>query len=102
MDIYLDNSNTVQFNAVTPLGYTIEAMKESLWCPENPDIAWIPSTVPEYRASAADLDEEQLQQIKSPVKLSPLQEEWLSLHERLWHLPFSVMFHLCKLGFLPK
>ena len=36
------------------------------------------------------------------VSLSPLQEEFVSLHERLSHLPFTVMFHLVKLVFLPN
>ncbi len=40
--------------------------------------------------------------VKNPVKLSPLQEEFISLHKRLWHLPYAIMFRLCKAGFLPR
>ncbi len=29
-------------------------------------------------------------------------EEWMHLHKRLWHLPYSIIFWLTKVGFLPK
>ena len=76
--------------------------KESLRSPDSPDIGWIPTTIPEKKSSAADLLDEAIEMLANPVKLSPLWEEFLALHERLWHLPFSVMFHLVKAGFLPK
>ncbi len=66
------------------------------------DIAWIPSSVPDLHSSAKNLDDYSLKSIIDPVKITPLQEEWLALHERLWHLPFSLMFCLVKTGFLPK
>ena len=43
-----------------------------------------------------------IESMTNPVNLSPLQEEFLALHERLCHLPFSVMFRLVKAGILPK
>ncbi len=59
-------------------------------------------TVLEINVAASHLSEEELQSVKNPVKLLPLEEEWSSLNERLWHLPFAVMFCLCKAAFLPK
>ena len=44
-----------------------------------------------------DIPDEVLKEISSPAKLSPLQEEFLAPHERLWHLTFSVMFRVCRL-----
>ena len=38
----------------------------------------------------------------SPLHLSPLQQEFLSLHNKLFHLPFTTVLLLCKLGVLPK
>eukprot|EP00984_Skeletonema_dohrnii_P006299 scaffold2255_cov139-Skeletonema_dohrnii-CCMP3373.AAC.2 len=46
-------------------------------------------------------NKDEVTNLSDPVTLSPLQEEFLALHERLWHLPFSTMFRLVKLGFLP-
>ena len=50
---------------------------------------------------ANSIPEEELKKISDPVTLSPLQEEFLALHECLWHLPFTTMFCLVKLGVLP-
>ncbi len=67
-----------------------------------PDIAFIPSTVPELLETTTLLDNSQLDKLANPVWLLPLQEEWLALNEQLWHLPYAVMFHMVKAGFLPK
>ena len=83
-------------------GDEFETTREFLRAPDDPDIGWIPSTPPEMKHVAAELPENLLEQISNPVKLSPLQEEFLALHERLWHLPFSVMFRMVKLGLLPR
>ena len=58
--------------------------------------------MPDKQKAAADIPDGVLKEISSPVKSSPLQEECLALHERLWHLPFAVMFQMVKLGFLHK
>ena len=80
----------------------IETTKESLRSPDDPDIGWIPTTVPAKTEAATTLTKKEINDITNPATLSPLQEEFLSLHERLWHLPFTVMFRLVKHGFLPK
>ena len=58
--------------------------------------------MPEKKEAASNLTEKDIDDITNPVSLSPLQEEFVSLHERLCHLPFTVMFRLVNLGFLPK
>ena len=70
----------------------IEATKEYLRAPYDPDIGWIPTTVPEKTDAASNISEDDLDKMTNPVTLSPLQEELLDLHERFWHLPFTVMF----------
>ena len=80
----------------------IETTKESLRFPDDPDIGWITNTLQEKKEAAYNLTEKEIVDITNPVSLSPLQEELVSLHERLWHLPFTVMFYLVKLGFLPN
>ena len=80
----------------------IETTKESLQSPDDPDIVWIPTTLPDKKEAAPNLTEKEIDDITNQVSLSPLQEEFVSLNERLWHLPFTVMFSLVKLGFLSK
>ena len=83
-------------------GVSFETTKESLRSPDSPDIGWITTPIPEKKSSVADLPDETIKSIANPAKVSPLQEEFLALHERLWHLPFSVWFRLVKAGCVPK
>ena len=62
---------------------SVETTKESLRSPDSPDIGWIPTTIAEMKSSVADLPDEAIKNIVNPVKVSPLQEEFLALHERL-------------------
>ena len=57
--------------------------KESLRSPDSPDIGWISTTIAENKSSVADLPDKVIEMLANPVKLSPLQEEFLALHERL-------------------
>ena len=100
--IFLDDDSVLRFKCKTAGNEEIITTKESLRVPDSPDIGWIPANVPEKKQAAANLDDEEFEKISNPVQLSPLQEEFLALHERLWHLPFSVMFRMVKLGFLHK
>ena len=65
-------------------------------------MGWIPSTIDEYQKSSADLTEDQIEEITSPRHLSPLQQEFLSLHFKLFHLPFSIMLRMSILCILPR
>jgi hypothetical protein len=100
--IYLDDDSVLRFKCKTVSDKEIITTKESLRAPDSPDIGWIPANVPEKKQAATELDAKDFEKISNPVQLSPMQEEFLALHERLWHLPFSVMFRMVKLGFLPK
>ncbi len=99
--IFLGDNATLRFLLRTKDDDLIEATKESLRAPDAPDIGWIPATVPEKEAASATIPPKELEKISNPTQLSPLQEEFLALHERCWHLPFSTMFRLVKWGFLP-
>ena len=80
----------------------IETTKEYLRSPDDPDIGWIPTTLPDKKEAASNLTEKEIYDITNRVSLSPLQEEFVSLYKRLWRLPFTVTFRLVKLGFLPR
>ena len=99
--IFLDDNATLRFQVRTNNDELINTTKESLRAPGVPDIGWIPTTIPEKTAALNSVSQEQVKKLSNPVTLSPLQEEFLALHERFWHLPFPVMFRLVKLGFLP-
>ncbi len=89
---------TVEF----PSGEAEEVPREYLSRPETPDIASIPSTIPELREAAQQLQDTDLESILNPKPLSPAEQEFLDLHHRLLHLPYPIMFRLAKAGFLPK
>ena len=49
-----------------------------------------------------NLSDEELQALLTPTNLSPLQLDFLSLHNKNNHLPFPMMHRLVKLGYLPS
>jgi len=102
-EIFLDDNAVLRSRVRTTTNdELIETMKESLRSPTAPDIGWIPTSVPEKKDAASMLSDEELAKISDPVTLTPLEEEFVALHERLWHLPFSVMFRLVKLVSCPQ
>ncbi|KAL7542834.1 hypothetical protein ACHAWF_007261 [Thalassiosira exigua] len=98
----LDDYLVLRFRVAQVNGDEFVTTREHLRSPSNPDIGWIPSTVPEYKAASLDLSDEEISRVALPVHLSPLQQEFLSLHNRLLPLPSSVMLRLSKLGILPR
>ena len=101
-EIFLDDESVLRFRCRTVSDEEIVTTKESLRAPDSPDVGWIPSNVPEMKQASSEFSDKDIAELSNPVQLSPLQEEFLALHERLWHLPFSVMFRMMKLGFLPS
>ena len=83
-------------------GDDIITTKENLRSPNNPDVGWIPSSVPEYKKSAKTLSEKDIEKINSPKHLSPLQQEFLSVHYKLNHLPFTIILRLSNMSILPR
>ena len=97
----LDEANVLRIVVTNSNGDDIVTTKEHLRLPTNPDVGWIPSSVPEYKQAAKTLLEEDIEKITSPKHLSPLQQEFLSVHYKLSHLPFTIMLRLAKVGILP-
>ena len=102
VSVHLGEDSVLRFKVKPSDGDLFFTTKEYLRDPESPDIGWIPTSLPEKKHAAADIPDEVLKEFSNPVKLTPLQEEFLVLHERLWHLPFSTMFRMVKLGLLPR
>ena len=76
-------TNVLRIIVTNSNGDDIITTKEHLRSPNNPDVGWIPSSVPEYKQSAKTLSEKDIEKITSPKHLSPLQKEFLSVHYKL-------------------
>jgi hypothetical protein len=63
---------------------------------ENPDIASIPQTLAEYIHTSKQITPSQLEHILHPNALSPLQEEMMSHHTQLHHLPFPKLIAMAE------
>jgi hypothetical protein len=100
--LILDADDVLRITVTTTDGKEIETTREFLKSPNNPDIGWIPASVPEFKSTAKCLTDEDIRKISCPHHLSPLQQEFLSMHHKLFHLPYPVMLRMAKLGILPK
>ena len=66
-------------------------------------LSHLPSTpLDYYKEVGKGLSMEEASCLAMPRQLSPLQQELLSWHYRLYHLPFYRLFRLAELGYLPK
>ena len=100
--VFLDKDNALRFSVKAANGDEFDTTREHLRVPSNPDIGWIPTSIPEYWQSSRCISDEDVRKITSPDHLSPLQQEFLSLHHRLLHLPMPIMLRMSRLGILPK
>ena len=69
----------------------------------QPSFLNMPNTPLDYRnevVTGIKLDEAQA--LSRRRTLSPLQQEFMSWHHRLYHLPYRILFRLSSLSFLPK
>ena len=98
----LNEEGVLEYSIEFSDGQIGSTTREHLNRPENPTITDLPRTTVEYRSTAEMLLEEELRKIANPVQLSPLQQEFLAMRRRLYHLPFAVMFRLAHFGILPK
>ena len=98
----LDSHGKLNYQVEFPSGELKFVPREFLVRPDTPDVASIPMSVPDLRQIASTISDEQLEQVLHPQSLTPAEQEFLDLHHRLFHLPFSVMFRLAKAGILPK
>ena len=98
----VNDKGMLTYNVKFPSGESKEVTREFLSRPDNPDIAELPTSIPAMKEAVRQLNAEQIESLAKPVAMSPLEQEFLDLHHRLLHLPYSVMFRLAAAGFLPK
>ena len=73
-EISLDKKAVLRFRVRTTNDEVIETTKESLRSPDDPDIGWIPTTLPEKKEAVSNITEKEIDDITNPVSLSSLQE----------------------------
>ena len=63
----------------------------------------MPNTPLDYRKEVGTgLTLYEAQALEGPRTLSPLQQDFMSWHNQLHHLPYRILFRLSRLSFLPK
>ncbi len=69
----------------------------------QPDLSNIPSTPLDYcKEVGRGITREEAEQLARPCILSPIQQELMDWHHRLYHLLFPKIFCLADYGLLPK
>jgi hypothetical protein len=69
---------------------------------DNLDIASIPQTSADYLRESENIEPSQMEHIMHPKTLLPLQEEMMSYHTRLHHLPFPKLIAMANAGEIPR
>ena len=98
----LDKTNVLRIIVTNSNGDDIITTKEHLRSPNNPNVGWIPISFPEYKQSSKTLSEKDIEKITSPKHLLPLQQEFLSVHYKLNHLPFTIILRPSNMSILPR
>ena len=98
----LEGDGAMKFVVDLPGNKTVTTTCDHLKSPCQPDIARVPITPDDYRNDATELSDKQLEQLANPHALSPEQQELMSYHQRLGHLPFSLLHRLAQLGLIPR
>ena len=98
----LEDEGATKFVVELPGNRMVTTTCDHLKSPSQPDIARIPILPDDYRQDASNLSDEQLEKLASPQALSPEQQELMSYHQRLLHLPFFILHRMAQLGIIPR
>ncbi|KAL7532041.1 hypothetical protein ACHAXR_004390 [Thalassiosira sp. AJA248-18] len=80
-------------------GTRVDVHDSNLQLLDQPDFANMPRTPLDYRNEVGHgLTLEEAQALARPRTLSPLQQELMSWHHRLYHLPFRIIFRFADIG----
>ena len=83
-------------------GLTTSVTKEYLNHVGVDRLSYIPITFEKIKKQAQNIYPEILQSLLKGKPTTPLLKEFISLHERLGHMPFVVMYRLCSTNSLPS
>ena len=90
-DIIRSHDSATKFIVEFPNHRSIRTTADCLRKPNQPDIAEIPVTPEDFLDESTKLSLEDCKSIANPAIVSPEQQELMSYHERLYHVPFSVL-----------
>ena len=80
----------------------ISAREENIMTNDETDISLLPSDVSDFVSHTKCLSAEDMEMICNPQPLTPMQQEWKSIHDQYGHLPFAMMDKLVQNNQLPK
>ena len=83
-------------------GNNFETARHKLIPEDTPDVASIPQTHDQYVEEAKLLSAVDLKHVLEPQIISPDQQQLLSIHHKLDHLPFPHLFKMAEKGIIPK
>ena len=89
-----------QFLLKLQCGRILESSPEFVHHPDDPDIAAIPSTVPNFRREFDNVSDLDLAFLANPRELEDDEKLWLRYHNQLNHLSRADMFRLSQSGVL--
>ena len=102
IDSGLNKEEMLEYTIEFATGAREKVPREYLSRPENPDVASLPTTLPKVQDAAKELNDQDLTSFLHPISLNPAEQEFIDMHHRLFHLPYSIFFRLSKAGLLPK
>ena len=84
-------------------GSKLQIHNSNLQLIDQPGFSHLPKTPLDYRNEVGTgLTLQEAQDLVRPRTLSPLHQELISWHHRLYHLPFRILLCLASMVFLPK
>ena len=94
--------NDYKINVKFRGGRKIDANRDNIMALDETDVSQVPYTSQEFLQHAKCLTAEELDLLKHPLPLTPLQKEWKVLHDKLGHISFRDMDKLVHHGCLPR
>jgi hypothetical protein len=115
LSFYVDagKAETVVYKEIMPDGLTHTVRQQDgtrlnvhdahLCLKMQADLSNIPRTPPDYcKEVGQDITKKEAENLAQPRILTPIQQELMDWHHRLYHLSFPKIFCLAKKGYLPK
>ena len=96
-------ANSLMYILRLEYGARIDTHDSNLKLLDQPDFSNIPKNLLDCRNKVGmGMFPKEAQDLARSCTLSPLQQEFMSCHPWLYHLPHCILFRLAQIGFLPK
>ncbi len=71
-DVFINKERIVKLKLLFPSGKEVTTTQQSVRSPDNADLGWVPTSVPDFRANSRLLSDDVLKRLASPQILSPM------------------------------